>query len=232
LKTIAEDQPYKVRFDIYGVPAVIHKSTLVFREIWNAILNEVDILLDGIRGNENYVFCLEIYTTCVTKLVTGLEVYLRNKFIESEEHIKVNYTALSKFVKKEKKLDLEKLVIRHLNQRKVLKNVVSIYREFNFQDWKKSRELFKKVYGIQFQDIPGVDDQKLRGIQDNLMLRHRIIHTDTVSGLLNIDELHLKPPVSLNLAYINQMKSDFHNFVIKLQEYCETRVRNDFVFNA
>jgi hypothetical protein len=93
LKIIAEEQPYKVRFDIHGIPSIIHKDVIVFREMsdegeitrqsamesWDAILHEVGILLEGIQGNDNHVFCLEIYKNCITKLVTGLEVYLKNR---------------------------------------------------------------------------------------------------------------------------------------------------------
>ena len=83
-------------------------------ESWDAILHEVGILLEGIPGNDNHVFCLEIYKNCITKLVTGLEVYLKNRFIELEEMIHANFADLPKFVGIQKRLKLKREIMSHI----------------------------------------------------------------------------------------------------------------------
>jgi hypothetical protein len=243
----ASDEPYKVRFDRYGVPIIIHKDAIAFKEIshpdgevsgqkaidhWHAILTEIQVLLDEIKGKDNYIFCLEIYKNCVNKIVTGLEVYLKSKFIELEE-IPIRLNELSKFVKSEKKLELRKEIASHFSRRDILENIVSKYRkEFNFQDWNKSKDLFRKIYDIKFREIPGINDQLLSRIQDDLIVRHRINHTDMVGGILDMREQRTESSTKLDIAFVNRIKSDFNFFVSRLEEYSETKVNDDFIFNT
>jgi hypothetical protein len=118
----------------------------------------------------------------------------------------------------------------HIPTKDVLRIIVANNREFNFQDGTKSKKLYKKIYGIAFEDIPEIDTQKLARINGILSLRHRISHTDKVSGILNDYEAWHKKPIILNLQYVNQLRSELDLFITKLDEYSETKI-NELLFN-
>lgn len=145
-------------------------------------------------------------------------MYLKSRFIELEDYLGFDYYKLIKFVGQ----NLESKLVADLNllylRRYKLKFIVPKYSStFNFQDFDKSKELYKKFYKISFFEIPNLKHKLIDDIKETLLLRHRISHSDRVTSVLNPeDESKTK---FINQNFLNNAVQQMNEFIMKIDQF-------------
>jgi hypothetical protein len=129
------------------------------KEAWGSTITKVNVLIDGCKLKD-CLFETTVVQQCVVMLVTGLEVYTKNRFLEMEQNGK---NANSESLMKEfaNSTDVRKDVENYSasNNISILQSLIKIrgHSLINFQDWDKCKKAFNKGYNIKFGEIP---DQK------------------------------------------------------------------------
>ncbi len=88
---------------------------------------------------------------------------------------------------------------------------------FNFQDFDKSKELYKKFYKISFFEIPNIKHKLIDDIREILLFRHRITHSDRVTSVLNIEDKSKSKIIDQN--FLNDAVEQMNEFILKINEF-------------
>ncbi|HEU5445645.1 MAG TPA: hypothetical protein VFU67_00740 [Nitrososphaeraceae archaeon] len=226
----------QVNFDDNGVPPIIDPAVMTYRAItfegeeihptpaivsWKNVINNVNMLVASIKNidpDKRHVVGFEIIKSCFEKIVTGFEVYLKSRFIELEDFLGFDYHKLIKYVSQ----NLKPKIIAELNslylRRSKLRYLVPKYSSvFNFQDFDKSKELYKKFYKLSFFEIPNLDRKLIDDVKGTLLLRHSITHSDHVTSVLNIEDESKTKIIDEN--YLNNAVQQMNEFILKIDEF-------------
>lgn len=76
-------------------------------DTWINNLKEIYSLLE-VRNIRNHIAKMEIYKTCLSRLVKGLEIYFKDRFVELGYYIIPNYIKIIKYYKKDIRFEVEK----------------------------------------------------------------------------------------------------------------------------
>jgi len=227
---------YQVSFDDNGVPATINPAVTMYRATsfededihatpaiisWKNIINEVNMLIDSVKKNDpskNYVLNFEIIKSCLQKIVTGFEVYLKSRFVELEDFLGFDYYGLTKYVGK----DLGTKVMADLNslylRRYKLKFIVRKYPYiFNFQNFDRSKKLYKKFYKLSFYEIPNLSHKVIEDVKITLSLRNKITHSDRMTPILNVEDPSKTKIIDEN--FLNNSVKQMNEFILKVDEF-------------
>lgn len=226
----------QVNFDDNGVPAILDPGVTMYRMTsfegedihatpaiisWKNIIYEIDMVIDSIKNNDpskKHGLNFEIIKYCLQKIVTGFEVYLKSRFIELEEFMGFNYDKLTRCVGKNLEPKIRKDLSSFYTKRNKLKYIVPKYSSvFNFQDFDKSKELYKKFYKLGFYEIPNLTHRQIDDVKSILLLRHKITHTDRVTSILNPEDESKTKFIDEN--FLNNVIKQMNEFILKTHDY-------------
>lgn len=88
----------------------------------------------------------------------------------------------------------------------------------NFQNWEDCKKAYKNAYAIKFGEILNLKNDTLENIQRYINLRHKIIHSKKDMTMLNFDRVPPEKPIFINMAFIEQARNDFIEFIEKLHK--------------
>jgi len=198
-------------------------------QTWDLTLMKVNKLFEGFALSNDYFFKSTLAQQCLVMLVTGFEVYTRERFGEIERF-------------KLKPADTEELLRafdannRHEPERNTfianggtkLESILEVPDErgiINFQNWDKCKKAYKKGYGIVFGKLL-VKGEILGRLHDYFGYRHKIIHSKYEMNCLNSDKLAEEEPQYLytetlkegQRQLIERARDDFQEFIGALHE--------------
>lgn len=194
---------------------------------WKEHLNTIGLLLhDSLKCSQITRF--KIYKTCIFYLVKGFEIYLKKRFIESGYYLNSNYNRLVSFYKKKDKLKIKKEMIESLSSRynKIIPYLFSIYpRAISFQDYKNASAIYRKVFGINFSQVPLIDNKTIEEIKIAIELRHLHTHSDNFPMFKKLPS----SKVLLSNEYILELIKRFNSFINNLHKHITTLIEENFV---
>ena len=188
------------------------------KEIWDSTINKVNVLIDGCKLKD-ILFESTTVQQCLVMLVTGLEVYTKNRFLEMEkEGKKPNIEALMNEFAINNSLKNEVENYSSSNKVSLLESLVQVrkYGIINFQDWDTSKKAYNKGYNIRSGEIPKLKTETLESIKKYIFWRHKIIHSKIDMSTLNSEELPYKDPIFATKGFIETARNNFIDFVEKL----------------
>jgi hypothetical protein len=109
--------------------------------------------------------------------------------------------------------DLNSLYLRTYKLKLIVPKYSSI---FNFQDFDKCKELYKKFYKISFYEIPNLRHAVIEDVKSTLSLRHRITHSDRVTSL-NIEDQSKTKIIDEN--FLNNAIKQMNEFILKIDQF-------------
>jgi hypothetical protein len=236
--TDAVQSESQVNFDDNGVPAIIDPGVITYRMTsfegedihptpaivsWKTIVSDVKMLVDNIKNidaDKRHVLGFEIIKSCFEKIVTGFEVYLKSRFIELEDFLGFDYYKLIKHfgpnLENRILTDLNSLYLRRYKLKFIVPNP-KYSTIFNFQDFDKAKELYKKFYKISFFEIPNIKHKLIDDIKETLLLRHRISHSDRVTSVLNVEDESKTKIIDEN--FLKNAVEQVNEFILKVNEF-------------
>lgn len=190
------------------------------KEVWDFTITKVNVLINGCKLGD-FLFQSILVQQCVVMLVTGFEVYTKNRFIEMEkEGKKPNLEALlNEFAKKD---ETRKEIEDYAKQPG--KNIFAALVELrgrgliNFQEWDKCKAAYNKSYHIKFGEIPELRPEIIPRIQKYATWRHKIIHSKKDMTVLNADNVPPEQPTFATKEFIESARDDFIEFIEKLHK--------------
>jgi len=165
-------------------------------ESWRNIVNAVNILATG-KSSLGYKYEVVLTNLTIVILVTGLEAYMRKRFIEIEkEGITPNTDALIKaFYPKEERekgidasLESEAKTTKVSVLQQIINRILSTFKIISIVNVH-----ITNGYGIKFGHL-GLSTKKLKELQSYIRYRHKIVHISPTLGVLNIERV---PPDKL-----------------------------------
>lgn len=189
------------------------------KEIWDFTITKANILIEGCKLKD-FLFESTLVQQCLVMLMTGFEVYTKEKFVEMEkEGREPNIQALTEeFVKRESvKGEIEDYA--RATGKSLLESILEVRKGkglINFQNWEDCKTAYNKGYGIKFGEIPDLKSKVLENIQEYIELRHKIIHSKEDMTMLNFDKVPPEEPIFAKKEFIEQARDDFIEFVEKL----------------
>jgi hypothetical protein len=190
------------------------------KEAWDSTIIKVNVLIDGCKLKD-FLFETTIVQQCIVMLVTGLEVYAKNRFIEMERNGRIpNSEALMKeFASSENmRRDVENYSSCH--NVSLLQALIQVRGNgaINFQDWEKCKQAFNKGHNIKFVEIKDLNPVIIEDIRRYCQWRHKIIHSIKDMGMLNMEEVPPKEPIFANKEFFEKARDGFVNFIEKLHK--------------
>ena len=189
------------------------------KEIWDWTITRVNILIEGSKLKD-FLFESTLVQQCLVMLVTGFEIYTKERFIEMAKEGKTpDIEALMKeFINREPmKEEIEHHAI--ITGKSFLESMLEVRGGkgvINFQNWEDCKAAYSKGYGIKFGDIPDLRSVVLAHIRDVIELRHKIIHSGNDMTILNWDRVPPEEPIFAKKEFIEQARDAFVEFVEKL----------------
>lgn len=191
------------------------------KEVWNSTITKVNVLIDGCKLKD-YLFEATVVQQCIVMLVTGLEVYTKNRFLEMEQIGKNNANSESLLKEFANSTDVRKDVEDYSasNNISILQSLIKIrgHGLINFQDWDKCKRAFNKGYNIKFGKLPDLKPVILENIPKYCQWRHKIIHSKINMEVLNMEEVPPKEPIFANKEFIEKARDEFIDFIEKLHK--------------
>ncbi|HKI06937.1 MAG TPA: HEPN domain-containing protein [Nitrososphaeraceae archaeon] len=195
------------------------------KEVWDSTIINVNVLINGckqIRDNqtsESSLFENTLVQQCLVMLVTGLEVYTKNRFLEMEKNGRIpNTEALVKEFASSESVRRELDGYSHSHKVTTLQSLIRLRNNglINFQDWEKCKRAFNKGYNIKFAEIKDLNPTILENIKKYCQWRHKIIHSKKYMGMLNMEEVPPKEPIFATIEFIEKARNEFKEFIEKL----------------
>lgn len=189
------------------------------KEIWDWTVTRVNILIEGSKLKD-FLFESTLVQQCLVMLVTGFEIYAKERFIEMAKKGKnPDIEALMKeFINREPmKEEIEHHAI--ITGKSFLESMLKVRGGrgvINFQNWEDCKAAYSKGYGIKFGEIPDLRSVVLGHIRDDIELRHKIIHSGNDMTILNWDSVPPEEPIFAKKEFIEQARDAFVEFVERL----------------
>lgn len=193
------------------------------KEMWDFTIDKVNVIISGCELKD-FLFQTTLVQQCLVMLMTGLEVYAKNRLLEMENEGKSPDIdkILNEFAKK---LDVRREVeeFANNNDMSMLHGLIRIRGQglINFQDWDQMKAAYNKAFNIKFGEIESLKNEILQKIQTCGDWRHKIIHSKMDMSILNIATIQSEDPVLSDKKFIESARNDFIEFIEKLDE--ETR---------
>jgi hypothetical protein len=114
------------------------------KEVWDSTIIKVNILINGckkireIQTFDGFLFENTLVQQCLVMLVTELEMYTKNRFLEMEKDGKIaNTEALVKEFASSEIVQRELYDYSHANRVTILQSLINLRNNglINFQDW-------------------------------------------------------------------------------------------------
>ena len=172
-------------------------------EAWKSTLQAITILTSG-SSDEGYIY--EVVTTnlIVAMLVTGMEAYLKTRFLELEqEGIEPDVESLvaSFWSEREKESNIFDRIAADASDanHSILEHIVKS-RRINFQSYIKTKRAYSKAYGLTHK-IVGLDSKTIDTLKQILNHRHRVVHVSPTVELVNESSFPAEAPIFPNSQY-------------------------------
>lgn len=152
-------------------------------DAWMATLEAIRVLQTGEFETTRYGSVLG--NMCIVVLVTGLEAYLRGRFVELEyEGVPLNEERLLSLVPKDlrKPLAVARLRAKAAESQSSLAEFLA-RNYLSFQKMQVARQAFNRAYAFQLLDVAPWKDA-IPQIKRALTHRHRVIHVSALEGML------------------------------------------------
>lgn len=177
-------------------------------ETWKNTLETLETIQNN-KECHDFNYLAAISNVSFIALVSGFEVYLKNRFIEiANEGFPIAKLEIIKYLPKPKNIESEELV------KLPLKDIVERTNP-NFQNWDIAKTLFKKAYNINFNEL--VASAMVEKIKKSLRFRHRLVHTSLSITIVN--ELSVPPEEPIfTTKYLPIAIKCFDEFIEKLHE--------------
>jgi len=190
-------------------------------QTWESTVVRVNTLLEGFGLTDNFLFKLLLAQQCLVMLVTGFEVYAKERFSEIERFNmkRANTDELLRNFRDRYNDERKKFIA---NGGTILESTLQVPEEqgiINFQNWEKCKLAYNKGYGIIFGNLP-VKGDILRHLPDYFKYRHKIIHSKHILNWLNSD----KPGEDPLFIYKENLKEGESQFIEKARDNF-----NDFI---
>ncbi len=189
------------------------------KEIWDFTIIKIDILIEGCKLKD-FLFESTLVQQCLVMLVTGFEVYMKERYLEMEsEGREPNIEALTKTFIKRQSVKEEIADYSKVTGISLFKSILELRRGkglINFQNWEECKTAYNKGYGIKFGEIPDLKSGILNNIQKYIEFRHKIIHSKDNMTMLNFDKVPPDEPIFAKKEFIEQVRDDFIEFGNKL----------------
>lgn len=183
-----------------------YKSKPFALEHWEETEKYIRILLTG-KSESGYMFESALCNLLLVSLVTGLETYLKTRFIELyQEGLELNTQLLVKnFSKKEEREDdAQKLISDDA--------LIEYVKKINFQNYKHIKQAFNS-FGIPLHQ--SINNNLISKVKTLVGYRHKIIHFSISLSMLNIDDYGAEP-VFPSKEFIENSIKDFNDFITQL----------------
>ncbi|MGD0717027.1 MAG: hypothetical protein ABR979_03035 [Halobacteriota archaeon] len=204
-------------------------------QTWDLTLKKVSKLFEGFSLSSDYFFKSTLAQQCLVMLVTGFEVYTKERFSEIERFKlkQANTDKLLLTFDKKKRYESE----RHRFIAKggtLLESILEVPEGkgiINFQNWNKCKLAYNKGYNIVFGELR-VRGQILRRLRYYFEYRHKIIHSKYEINCLNSDRLATEKPQYLydqtlsegQTQVIEIIRDEFSEFITALHGASATAV--------
>lgn len=248
LTSAANEENYKIYIDDDGNYTLTHPAVLYSKivannenvvndspvttssplEVWTNGLFEIYSSLQEARNVKNHLVAMELYKVSLSRLVRGLEIFLKEKFIELGYFIIPNYQRLIKYFKNSDQEKVESK-IDELKRKKIINIIPVIFRDFpksiSFQNFDNAGKIYNDVFGIRFRDIPLVWDKMITDIKFIIQLRHIDTHTNDFPMYRE-----LVSGSSLNENFVLTTAQTFDAFVKNLEKHITNKIEEEFYF--
>lgn len=190
-------------------------------KLWDDMLTVVTTLLTG-RSDIGYLYEIVTANAVLTALVTGLESYQRQRFIELErEGLSPDVSEiLALFLSREEyerfQAGEEIDFIRKAVMRGVTPTQLLAEKRINFQNYDDAKRAYNRGYKIKFGELETITSSDLEELQRLIRYRHRIIHVSPLLGMLNAPESPPETPYFANRESADRYISAFSKFVLAL----------------
>ena len=182
-------------------------------KLWEDSLSSIDSFMLG--KSEEYVFQGARCRAIISSLVSGFEIYCKNRFLELEqENFQTNFALLRKaFNDKIGKKTIENAKRNPISPMNFIVNE----RRINFQNWEICQKAYLAYYGINLADAFTENSNLISVLERYLKLRHHLTHSDPICELLNYNEPG-KEPIFLNDLLLNTVVENFREIIRLIHE--------------
>ncbi|CED71788.1 putative uncharacterized protein [Aliivibrio wodanis] len=176
-------------------------------EHWENTKEYIHILLTG-ESESSYMYESALSNLLLVSLVTGLETYLKTRFIELyKEGVELDLNTLVKqFSKREERANDAKLLISDDSLIKYTS------KKINFQNYQHIKAAYKS-FGIPLHEH--ISNTLIEKVKMLISFRHKIIHYSISLGLLNVGDYGAEP-IFPNKALIESSIKEFDDFVTQI----------------
>jgi hypothetical protein len=199
-------------------------------QTWDFTLRKVNKLFEGFTLPVDYFFKSTLAQQCLVMLVTGFEVYTKERFSEIERFKlkQANTDELLRVFDAKKRYEQERNRFVANANGTVLESILEVPEGkgiINFQSWEKCKLAYNRSYDIVFGKLP-VKGQILRRLRDYFEYRHKIIHSKYEMNCVNSERLATEKPQYLydqtlkegQSQLIEKVRDDFSEFIVALHE--------------
>lgn len=170
-------------------------------ELWHESLEAIDVLSKGPMGS-GYIYEMVLSNVIISFLVTGLETYSSNRFLELEQEGNTADTSSlirDFYPKSQRESGIESLLTTEAEDvgRSLLEHLVR-KRVINFQSYDHCKRAYNKAYSIKFGEI-GLSSQLLETFQKFFGYRHKIVHVSPMQHCFNPEDTPAVEPVIAGL---------------------------------
>lgn len=180
------------------------------KEIFDLNMSKVDEIINIAESQEYYAESI-LSQQVIVMMVTALETYLQERFVEvgnqvpDDECISVLATE-SQFT--EEDIRTKSVMVGSVSE-------VAREHSFNFQDISEADDLYNSLFDFDLECL--INETGNRGILErNIQYRHKIVHGEVNTGILNFDKMPKQDPVFSNTEHVNRIKPRFVETVEKI----------------
>jgi hypothetical protein len=150
-------------------------------ELWDQTLRAVRILLTG-TSSEGFMYEVVTCNAALSMLVTGLETYCQERFIELEgEGLPVESVEfLKRFGLPHERAEIK------AGQEADVRGAAQLAQRVNFQNFDDIKRAFAKAYGLRMGVHVDASNQVLDRVRTLIRYRHRIVHVSPMTTIPNM----------------------------------------------
>jgi hypothetical protein len=190
--------------------------------LWADTQTAVQILLSG-DSEESFAFESVSANAALTMLITGLETYCQERFVELDhEGIPCDFIQVLRRLGTREERD----AVRRGGVPRLIEDARArgtspmpmLARRINFQDFQTCKRVYRVGYGLRFGEDLGCSGQLLERVQRLIEYRNRVIHVSPLLGLLNLQEAPPEEPEFAKRLFVEGAETTLSQFICALHD--------------
>ena len=189
-------------------------------QAWRSIVFSVKLLFEKASLDNNYFLKLITCNAGITLLVTGLESYTKNRFIELErEGVNFDFEKVcgafipSYVIATGEK---ERILTNSEQQSISVPTIICSRKYINFQSYEDCKKAFRKAYNLSFGKDLTIKNKQLELLQDLILHRHKVIHAFHMEDKIVTNKSKRPGILWANDTSYDIILNTFNDFIIDL----------------